>query len=375
MSLERKDNSIFCGEGCVILTKRDDLLLQMKNREGRAKLKIKLIASDLDGTLLTDKKEILESTRESLARAAEQGICFVPSTGRAFASIPKDVLELPGVEYVITSNGAAVYDVKTGKRIYERLLEADAVERILELPVKVAEETFQADRKSLSEGIGQAGGEGLAIGAGRADREEVADGTGRAGGEGLAIGTTVVEEKSLVYDMVPIAFEAFIGGIPYASAEYVENPFLYGTNEHGAKYVQNTRRPVKNMRTFIYDHREQLDSIDIVCGNQKKKEEIRSWLLEHVDGIFVTASVPQLLEIGHQDAGKGKTLGYLMELLGVSPEEAMCFGDADNDIDMLQAVRYGIAMENATESCKRAAYAVTGSNQEDGVGQMIRKII
>lgn len=282
-------------------------------------MKLRMIASDLDGTLLTDKKEILESTEETLAWAAVQGIHFVPATGRAFHSIPEEVLRLPGVEYVITSNGAAVYSMKTGKRIYERLLEPESVEQILELPINRAGESRMWD------------------------------------------------------DTVPVAFEAFIDGIPYASAEYVENPFLYGANEHGAKYVKSTRQPVKDMHAFIYAHREQLDSIGIVCGDVKKKAAIRARLLEHVDGIFVTASVPQLIEIGHQDAGKGKTLEYLMELLGISAEETMCFGDADNDIDMLRAVRYGIAMENATESCKGAAYAVTGSNREDGVGQMIRK--
>lgn len=313
-------------------------------------MKIRIIASDLDGTLLTDKKEILESTEETLAWAAVQGIHFVPATGRAFHSIPEEVLKLPGVEYVITSNGAAIYSMKTGKRIYERLLEPESVEQILELPINRAGESRMADRARLADK------KALVNGA-EVDKE------------------VLVNRDVLADDAVPVAFEAFIDGIPYASAEYVENPFLYGTNEHGAKYVQSTRQPVKDMHTFIYAHRERLDSIDIVCGDEKKKARIRAGLLEHVNGIFVTASVPQLIEIGHQDAGKGKTLGHLMELLGISAEETMCFGDADNDIDMLRAVRYGIAMENATESCKKAAYAVTGSNREDGVGQMIRKLM
>ena len=43
------------------------------------------------------------------------------------------------------------------------------------------------------------------------------------------------------------------------------------------------------------------------------------------------------MEIGHKDAGKGKTLLWLLNELGISPEEAMAFGDADNDISMLTA--------------------------------------
>lgn len=289
-------------------------------------MKIKLIASDLDGTLLTDKKEILEETRAAIALAVKQGIYFVPATGRAFDSIPKDVLNLPGVEYVITSNGAAVYSMKEGRRIYERLLSAESVEKILEFSI----------------------GE-------QAARQEFEGNT------------------ELAAQAVPVAYEVFINGVPYADAKYVADPQAYGANEHGAKYVKNTRRPVEDMRTFICEHRSELDSIDFVCGDTKEKARIKAWLGEHVADIFVTSSVPQLLEIGHKDAGKGQTLHWLLDFLGVSPEEAMCFGDADNDIDMLQAVQYGVAMSNGTDSCKAAAWAVTGSNESDGVGTMIRQ--
>ena len=71
-------------------------------------MNIRLIASDLDGTLLTDKKEISEMTKEALKETARRGIHFVPATGRSFSAVPKEVLGLPNTEYVITSNGAAI---------------------------------------------------------------------------------------------------------------------------------------------------------------------------------------------------------------------------------------------------------------------------
>ena len=72
---------------------------------------VKLIASDLDGTLLRNDKSISEETGKALEKAREAGIYFVPSTGRALEAVPVEVMALPGVEYVITSNGAAVYSV------------------------------------------------------------------------------------------------------------------------------------------------------------------------------------------------------------------------------------------------------------------------
>lgn len=79
---------------------------------------VKLIASDLDGTLLRNDKSISEETGKALEKAREAGIYFVPSTGRAMEAVPVEVMALPGVEYVITSNGAAVYSVSGGTRIY-----------------------------------------------------------------------------------------------------------------------------------------------------------------------------------------------------------------------------------------------------------------
>ena len=52
----------------------------------------------------------------------------------------------------------------------------------------------------------------------------------------------------------------------------------------------------------------------------------------------------------------------------------MAFGDADNDISMLTAVKYGIAMANGTENCKKAAWFVTDTNENDGVVKGILKL-
>lgn len=80
--------------------------------------KIKLIASDLDGTLLTSQKEITPRLQKALTSIHEMGIFFVPSTGRPFAALPTCVKELPFLKYVITSNGAAVYDAEQKQNLF-----------------------------------------------------------------------------------------------------------------------------------------------------------------------------------------------------------------------------------------------------------------
>ena len=92
------------------------MIKQQENRKQNPT--VRLIASDLDGTLLTPDKQITPFTSEILTEASRRGIHFVPCTGRPFDAVPEFVRGLPGVEYVITSNGAAVYSVASGHRIY-----------------------------------------------------------------------------------------------------------------------------------------------------------------------------------------------------------------------------------------------------------------
>ena len=94
---------------------------------------IRLVASDLDGTLLNKNKEITPRLFEALEKLDELGIYFVPSTGRPFGTVPKAIKELPFLKYVITSNGATIYDATEQKNIIENYLTPEAVDAVIEI--------------------------------------------------------------------------------------------------------------------------------------------------------------------------------------------------------------------------------------------------
>ncbi len=79
---------------------------------------VRLVALDLDGTLLDSQKRLSEENRAALTRAARAGIHIVPTTGRFFDGMPEAVKALPFVRYAITINGAAVADRETGEELY-----------------------------------------------------------------------------------------------------------------------------------------------------------------------------------------------------------------------------------------------------------------
>lgn len=70
----------------------------------------RLIAFDLDGTFLDDGKHIPPDNLRAITDAAEKGIYIVPTTGRLYRGIPKEIADLPFVRYCILINGAKVYD-------------------------------------------------------------------------------------------------------------------------------------------------------------------------------------------------------------------------------------------------------------------------
>ena len=95
-------------------------------------MQIKLIALDLDGTALRSNNTLSAAVAEAIEAAAAHGVEVVAASGRPYGSMPKDVLRLRGVNYVISSNGAAIHD-SSGRRIHETLLKEAAVLRLLEL--------------------------------------------------------------------------------------------------------------------------------------------------------------------------------------------------------------------------------------------------
>ena len=94
--------------------------------------KIKIMAFDMDNTLLCRDKHLSERNKEALKEAASRGIEIVPSTGRLPAALPAEVMDLGIVNYVISINGSYVFDVKNNKVIYSADMSCDTAIKVME---------------------------------------------------------------------------------------------------------------------------------------------------------------------------------------------------------------------------------------------------
>ncbi len=178
-------------------------------------------------------------------------------------------------------------------------------------------------------------------------------------------------------ELIPreLAMEAFWEGRAYASRCYVEDPARFGATDHAALYVQATRTPVEQIRDFMREHQAELDSVQVVVGDEKIRDELWKKLEQAVPGLYLTSSASTLLELSQTVGGKRCGLEWLGRTLGIAPEEMMAFGDAQNDIDMIRYAGVGVAMGNGHPALKEAADRVTLTNDEDGVALVIEEYL
>lgn len=94
---------------------------------------IKMVGLDLDGTLLSEKKELLPYTMDVLRRALDSGIVVLVATGRPWMGVPEELRKFPGMRYALTSNGARVIDTDTGEILEEHLLPPELAKKTLEI--------------------------------------------------------------------------------------------------------------------------------------------------------------------------------------------------------------------------------------------------
>ena len=102
------------------------------------------------------------------------------------------------------------------------------------------------------------------------------------------------------------------------------------------------------------------------------QSQIAAWLPED---LHVVQTAPFYLEILPRSIQKGQGLLEVCSILGIYPEEVIAFGDAENDIPMLRAAGFGVAMGNAQEKVKASADYVTLSNNCDGIAAALERFL
>ena len=279
---------------------------------------IKLIVSDMDGTLLAHDSSISKGNIEAIRYAQSKGVQFAIATGRDYSSL-KGILEAHDLKcFSILGNGAQFCN-ENGEILSSAYFPKKCFKQVLQIfdELKIHYMIFTAN------------------------------------------GFYSTAEPNVVRD-------AFIDRCVVQFKRKRENYLDDGCNQDMACMKL---KKIGDLDDFINSS---IDIIKVEAFNndvsliEKAKEK-----LQEIDGIAYLSSFDDNIEVTDKAAQKGLILENVIEELGYSKDEVMVLGDGLNDITLFERFKYSFAPGNANETIKAMAYQVVGACEEDGVSQAI----
>lgn len=270
----------------------------------------KIVFFDVDGTLVTRNNHIPKSTKRAIKALKSNGILPVVATGRAPVLV-REIVEILDIDTFIAMNGQ--YIVHEGKVLYKNSIPIDLVDQVV---------NFAVDRK-----------DGIVL--------STAD-------EIIANSAISLVNRGYLY----MFLKGLLGIIPDRIQVKMWNRMMSKAPEREA-YI--------NKEIFMMNI------------NANQKEQI-AYEKAFGDVLAFTRANEMAMDIISKETSKATGIEKLAKELGVSVENTYAFGDGLNDLEMLQQVGTGVAMDNGYEELKEAADMVTDSVFTDGIEKGLKKL-
>lgn len=276
---------------------------------------MRVIAMDMDGTLLNSRKKISSRTKEALIKAEKEGVILILASGRPTSGLMGFARELEMNKYhglLVSYNGSQVVDCGTGQVLFNQALSVEEGKAVLEHMKK-----FDRVRPMIDKGkymyVNNVYDQYITVNG----REfNVMEYESRGGNFNLC------EEKDL--------------------AAFVDFPLNKILTTADPEYLQ--------------------------AHYKEMMEPFKDTLSCMFTGAFY-------FEFTARGIDKARALEAVLEPMGYKREEMVAFGDGHNDASMLNYAGYGVAMANAVEELKAQADEVTASLDEDGIALTVERML
>ncbi|WP_326512851.1 Cof-type HAD-IIB family hydrolase [Clostridium intestinale] len=284
---------------------------------------VKLIASDMDGTLINDKHEISKEDAIVIKEAQLKGIDFIITTGRLYQEAFQQVRDA-GIDcHYIVMNGAEHRD-EDGKILYSIDIDKKQVKEIVDVLNKNNLYTELYTNKGLY---------------------------------------TVSSEE--------VCVQAVVTKIKFFEPEKTVDEILKTAKKHSEFTKLNF---IDHINRFLEDEEIKVGKILSFSDDISLLDNMKN-LLGKNNNLSVTASFKINMEITHSDAKKDILLEKIAQAKGYSNDEVMVIGDSYNDYTMIKKFKNSFAMGNAIPEIKEIATYVTEDNNSSGVGKAILRVI
>ncbi len=287
----------------------------------------KLIAIDLDGTLLNSYGEISDKNKKAIKKAKENGTQVVIASGRHITSVKSFAKEINSENYSICGNGAILYDMKNDEILYNKFIDKEKILEIID----------------------------------------------------------VCEQNSIYYNIYTET-EILTRTIAYSALFYKqENEKKDSKYQTNIKVVEDLYNFVKNdksnnyIKVTIYD--DNLSIFNRIIQKLREIEDIDVLDVGHMSRKMIKVNNEDVeikyyyTEITKNDVNKWNAIKVLMNKLNIGANEVVTIGDNVNDKEMLENAGLGVVMENSAEYVKEFGNVVVKDNDSDGVAQAIEEYV
>lgn len=260
---------------------------------------VKLIATDLDGTFVDNKKNVPEANSRMINMLTEKGMAFVPSSGRDLPSIKDLLKDIKEIKYYSCFNGARIF--KGEELIYSVKMNKEMCLDILKKGIE------------------------------------------------LKLNYSATSGYNVCYSQLDTEY--------YNEFKSSETKYTFHSNEDG-----------NNLKAFDFEK-------IVFFGSQDKFKVLRAYVEDkYSDKVNIFGSGDEVIDIVSKECSKGAGLKIIANEMGIALDEMIAFGDNENDLSMLKAVGYPVAMINGKDFVKEQIKTHTEENNEaGGVGLFLEK--
>ncbi len=283
---------------------------------------MKLIASDLDGTLLNEKSKVSEANVRAIQKAMDKGVKFVVVTGRSYDAAVMPIKEVGIACPIITLNGASSFDIDGN------------VLRDIPMDKSVCKKVYTAchNGKMYTEFFTNKG----LFSFGR-DR--------------------FIDRMTRWWKTVN----------PDFTDEEINQKIEQRFQDESVQFVDG------------YEELESMNDLKIYkllsfAEDEESHKQVFNELKDEA-GVVITSSGYLNLEFNHPEAKKGLALKELAKSMGIDMKDVMSLGDNLNDKSMLEMAGRGVAMGNANPEILNLCKYKTKTNEEDGVAFAIEEML
>lgn len=287
----------------------------------------KLVAIDLDGTLLNSYGEVSNENKQAIKNAINKGVEVVLSSGRIGDSVESIAHDLSANNYYISGNGSMLYNMQEDKIEYENFIEK---EKMLKL-IKICEEN------SIYYSI---------------------------------YTENMVITKSLKYNVAFYNYENSKKAFDKrTNINIVQNIYEYVENLKNNKFLKITICDDSEIIfSRIIDKFKKINNIDVLDVAHMSRKIIKEGTEEVPVEYYYT-------EITNKNVDKWTAIEILIKKLNIKREEVIAIGDNMNDKLMIKNAGIGVAMGQANPKIKEIADFITQDNNNNGVANILNKLI